>query len=264
MKRNFKINFLSKSIQISKTKMFFSLLIICTFALIYFNPKARSNNWDKASRDSVGLVAEASATPEAQVQIYSAKAYSWRGKFSQHTWIATKEKNADSYLIHFVVLWGTYFGADGVVVTQKDLPDRRWFDADPKIIFSASGEEAEKLIPQIYEAVKKYPYPQLYRAYPGPNSNSFVSFVIRQIPDLKVALPNNAIGKDWLCDNSGVKFFALSESKTGLQFSLFGLFGLTIGLVEGIEINLIGLNYGIDFLKPAIKLPGFGRVGFTR
>lgn len=262
MRLNFKLKFPAKSIKISKADMLFSLLILFTFALIYFNPKASENSWDKASRDSANLVALAAETPEAQVQIYSAKAYSWRGKFSQHTWIATKEKNAENYLVHFVVLWGTYFGADGVVVTQEDLPDRLWYDAKPEIIFSASGAKAEKLLPQIYAAVKSYPYQNLYRAYPGPNSNTFISHVIREVPDLKVALPNNAIGKDWLYDKNGVKFFALSESKTGVQFSFYGMLGITLGLVEGIEINLLGLSYGIDFVHPAIKLPGVGRVGF--
>ena len=110
-------------------------LLIFTCALIYFNPKAGTNTWDKASRESANLVALAQETPEAQVQFYSAKAYSWRGKFSQHTWIATKEKNAESYLVYHVVLWGTYFGADEVVVAQPELPDRRWFDATPKLFF---------------------------------------------------------------------------------------------------------------------------------
>ncbi|MDX2082387.1 MAG: DUF3750 domain-containing protein [Rickettsiales bacterium] len=241
--------------------MILSAIIILVIALVYFNPKASNNSWDKANRDSANLVAPAAEDIEAKVQIYTAQAYSWRGKFSQHTWIATKEKNADSYLVHFVVLWGRYFGADGVVVTQKDLPDRRWFDAQPKIIFSASGQEAEKLIPQIYDGIKKYPYQKLYRAYPGPNSNTFVSFVIRNVPDLKIALPSNAIGKDWLCDEKGVKFFAFSESKTGVQFSFYGIFGLIIGLIEGIEINILGLSFGIDFLHPAIKLPAIGRLG---
>jgi len=238
--------------------MFFLLLLLFTFALIYFNPKAGTNNWDKANRDSANLVPPAAQTPEAQVQIYTAKAYSWRGKFSQHTWIATKEKDAENYLVHYVVLWGTHFGSDGVVVTQEDLPDRFWFDAKPEIIFAAKGGEAEKLIPQIYAAIAKYPYPKTYRAYPGPNSNSFTSFVIRNVEGLKTALPNNAIGKDFLCSKNGAKFFALTESKTGVQFSFFGMFGILVGLVEGIEINLIGLSFGIDFLHPAIKLPGVG------
>jgi uncharacterized protein YxeA len=258
----FKLRIFLKSIQTKKSKMLLLLLIIFTFALIYFNPKAGTNTWDKASRESANLVAPPQEKPEAQVQFYSAKAYSWRGKFSQHTWIATKEKNAESYLVYQVVLWGAYFGADGVVVVKPDQPDRRWFDARPEIIYSAAGEEAEKLIPQIQAATKSYPYQKFYRAYPGPNSNTFLSHIIRKIPDLKIALPNNAIGKDWLCDKNGVKFFAISESKTGVQFSFFGMFGIILGLVEGLEINIIGLSFGVDFLRPALKLPGVGRVGF--
>lgn len=244
--------------------MLIAFFVIFTIALVYFNPKAGNNSWQNASRESANLVPLAIDDKEAQVQIYSAKAYSWRGKFSQHTWIATKEKNADNYLVHYVVLWGQNFGADGVVVSQKDLPDRKWYDATPEIIFRASGKSAEKLIPQIYQATKDYPYQKLYRAYPGPNSNTFVSFIIRNIDDLEVSMPNNAIGKDWLCDEKGLKFFALTESKTGVQFSLFGLFGLLAGIEEGIEINILGLSFGIDFLHPALKLPAIGRVGFDK
>ena len=241
-------------------KLLVTIIFIFT-AIIYFNPKATELNWYEASRESANLVPLTKDDKEAKVQIYSAKAFSWRGKFSQHLWIATKEKDADSYLVHYVVLWGKSFGSDGVVVVQKDLPDRYWYSAKPEIIYSLSGEEAAKIIPKIYEAEKTYPYRNFYRAYPGPNSNTFISHIIRQIPELKIALPNNAIGKDWLCNENGTKFFALSESKTGVQFSFYGMFGMILGLVEGLEINIIGLSFGIDFLHPALKLPGIGRVG---
>ena len=86
-------------------KMIFFALVIFTFCLIYFNPKAGNLGWQEASRKSANLVPLAKDDALAQVQIYSAKAFSWRGKFSQHTWIATKEKNAESYLVYQVVLW---------------------------------------------------------------------------------------------------------------------------------------------------------------
>ncbi|MBU6339060.1 MAG: DUF3750 domain-containing protein [Rickettsiales bacterium] len=244
----------------NRLKKLFTIVIIIFATIIYFNPKATELNWSEASRESANLVPLAKDDKEAKVQIYSAKAYSWRGKFSQHLWIATKEKDAESYLVHYVVLWGKRFGSDGVVVTQKDLPDRYWYSAKPEIIYSLSGKEAENIMPKIYEAIKSYPYNNFYRAYPGPNSNTFVSYIIRQIPELKVALPNNAIGKDWLCDEKGSKFFALSESKTGVQFSFYGMFGIILGLVEGIEINVIGISFGIDFLHLGLKLPGIGKV----
>ena len=31
---------------------------------------------------------------------------------------------------------------------------------------------------------------------------------------------------------------------------------------EGIEINILGLTFGIDWNQPALKLPGLGRIGF--
>ncbi len=71
-------------------------------------------------------------------------------------------------------------------------------------------------------------------------------------------LPPIAIGKDYL--NNGA-IFAKSPSGSGVQFSLFGLFGLLAGVEEGVEINLLGLTFGIDPLDPAVKLPIMGRLG---
>jgi hypothetical protein len=53
----------------------------------------------------------------------------------------------------------------------------------------------------------------------------------------------------------------LTPSHTGIQVSLAGLFGVTIGWVEGIEVNVLGLVTGIDIRRPALKIPGFGRIG---
>jgi len=36
---------------------------------------------------------------------------------------------------------------------------------------------------------------RVYRAWPGPNSNSFVAAMIRRVPGLAVRLPWNAVGK---------------------------------------------------------------------
>ncbi len=236
----------------------FLILFIITIVLMIFIP-AKNSNWQTASRQSANLVPLAAQDPEAKVQIYAAKAFSWRGRFSLHTWIAVKEKNAASYKVYHAALWNKYRGLK-VVSEDQDLPDRYWYGAKPRIIFSVSAGDAEKLIPQIYAAINSYPYQDTYRAYPGPNSNTFVSHVIREVDGIEINLPGNALGKDYLGD----KFFSKSESGKGVQFSLYGIFGIILDLSQGIEFNFLGLSLGIDFLKPAISLPFIGRVGVAR
>jgi hypothetical protein len=42
---------------------------------------------------------------------------------------------------------------------------------------------------------------------------------------------------------------------------LGGYVGLTIGWVEGVELNFFGGVLGFDLRRPALKFPGLGRIG---
>ena len=75
--------------------------------------------------------------------------------------------------------------------------------------------------------------------------------------ELRLNLPSTAIGKDYL--PSG-EIFAPTPSGTGYQFSLAGVLGASVGRDEGIEFNVFGLVVGLDLRRPALKLPGIGRV----
>ncbi len=233
---------------------------ICTFisvSLCFFLGACAHTDWRTADRSSVGIAPDPAQEPEALVHVYAARAINWRGYFAVHSWIATKEKNADHYMTYHVI--GFRLKRTGhTVAIEKDVPDRKWFGAAPTLIQELKGEKAERAIPKILEAAKSYPYDNFYRAWPGPNSNTFISHIIRRTPELGVELPPHAIGKDWM---NGGDLVGLSESKTGVQFSLLGVFGLTLGAAEGIEVNLLGLNFGVDFWRPALKLPLVGRVG---
>ena len=193
--------------------------------------------------------------PEAIVHVYSARAFNWRGYFAVHSWIATKEKNADHYLTYHV----TGFRNGANVLIRKDIPDRRWFGADVTLVQELKGDQAQAAIPKIAAAAKAYPYQEVYRLWPGPNSNTFISYIIRSTDELGVELPPHAIGKDWIGQGD---LFGRSESGTGYQLSLYGAFGVTMGLAEGIEMNLLGLSFGVDLWRPAVKLPFVGRLGF--
>ena len=58
--------------------------------------------------------------------------------------------------------------------------------------------------------------------------------------------------------------FAAAPSGSGFQVSLYGLAGVLLAVDEGFEVNVLGLNIGIDAAVPALKLPAIGRVGLDR
>jgi hypothetical protein len=211
-------------------------------------------DWRRADWSSAKLLPAASVDPEATVHIFAARVGRWRGIFAHHSWIVVKEANASAYTRFDVVGWGA-----PVRVNHREA-DGRWFGNEPESVAEIRGAAAERLIPRIRAAVQSYAYaePGSYLAWPGPNSNSFVQHVLTEVPELREALPPTAIGKDWR--ETGL-FAGLTPSRTGLQASLYGLAGITVGWVEGVEVNILGLVAGFDLRSPALKLPGWGRVG---
>jgi hypothetical protein len=213
-------------------------------------------DWRNASRESVAIAPHPAAHEGAVVQVYVARAFSWRGAFGVHSWIAAKAPGALDYEVYEVIGWRSRWGRP-VVSASARAPDARWYGATPELLLDLRGAEAEDLLEPIRDAVDNYPFSRRYEIWPGPNSNTFVAHVIREVPGLELELPVTAIGKDYL--PGGV--IARSLSGTGYQLSLKGLIGVTAAWDEGIEFNLLGLSFGIDFKDPAIKLPGLGRLG---
>jgi hypothetical protein len=207
-----------------------------------------------ANRESAHLAPDPHATHEAVIQVYAARAFNWRGIIASHCWISVKQKNAAHYTVYQVVGWLTYRGLPALSIVQ-DIPDRYWYNEKPTIILDVRGDTAETLIPKIDQAARNYPYARPYTLWPGPNSNTFPAYIGRQVPELGLALPADAIGKDFLSNRT---FFAAAPSATGYQFSLFGVFGLLAAKKEGIEVNILGLVYGIKFSPLRILLPGIG------
>lgn len=138
-------------------------------------------------------------------------------------------------------------------------PDGRWYGTAPTVVADVRGEKAEKLIPAIEQAVKEYRYANHgdYRLWPGPNSNSFVAAVLRAVPEMQATMPPNAIGRDF---RPG-PYLGWTDSGTGIEASLYGLLGVKAGWVEGLELNFLSLVVGLDIREPALKVPGFGRIG---
>jgi hypothetical protein len=218
--------------------------------------RARGNWWE-LDRGPSGQAPDPAATPEAVVQVYAARAVSWRGVFAVHTWIAVKASGAESYTRYEVLGWGVERGVPAVRVNRTG-PDNHWFGDRPEKLVDLRGDGVDAIVAKIEAAVAAYPYPSSYRTWPGPNSNTFTAWVGREVPELRLKLPPTAIGKDYL---AGGALAGTTPSGTGVQLSLFGLGGLAVGWEEGIELNVLTLNFGVDLKRPALKLPLVGRLG---
>jgi len=229
------------------------------FALAYVDriESGPSGNWRTASREPLGLAPNPASTPEPVIQVYAARTVRWRGYFGVHTWIAAKARGASEFTVYEVNGWRLRRNGTAVMSTNR-VPDARWFGAVPELLAELRGDEAAPLIPRIEQAAADYPYADTYRVWPGPNSNTFTAFVLRDVPELRVDLPPTAIGKDYL----GAALFARTPSGTGVQLSLFGVLGVLGGVEEGIEINVLGLTFGVDPLQLSLKLPLAGSIGF--
>lgn len=229
------------------------LLPLAARAALYAYERNPSD-YRTADWSSTGSLPAASADPEARILILSGRTGGWKGVFAVHSWIVLKPKNAEQWQRYDVVGWGE------PLRENFRAPDGRWFGDRPRIVADIRGAQAEALIPKIKTAIKDYKYAHMgdYRIWPGPNSNTFVATVLRAVPEVAVAMPPNAVGRDF----RPWPYIGWTDSGTGVEASLWGALGVKVAWVEGIEFNFLGLVAGIDIRNPGIKLPGFGRIGF--
>ena len=230
----------------------FYLVPLGISAALYYRDGSGAG-WYTADRSSAGLL-PTPGSRAAVLRIFSAQTVRWRGIFATHCWIVFKQAGASGYTRYDYTAWGEPIRMNGFE------PDGRWFGRVPEVVFSADGEAAAALIPRIQHAVSGYAFRNQgdYRAWPGPNSNTFIAAIVNAVPEIRVALPPTAIGKDYPYDGSWLR---ITPSGTGIELTLAGYAGVTLGWVEGIEVNILGAVAGLDIRRPAIKLPGLGRLG---
>jgi len=216
-----------------------------------------NGDWRHATHRSTGQAPDPATHREAIVQVYAGRAFGWRGAFADHTWLTAKAQGADHFTRFEVIGWNGGGGRSVVSISERRAPDAEWFGAAPRLIRDVRGAAADAIIAKLPQAIDDYPYGTTYSAWPGPNSNTFLAHLGREIAELRVTLPSTAIGKDYLPLE---RIIASTPSGTGVQLSLFGVLGVIFGLDEGLELNVLGLVTGIDVRQPALKLPGIGRV----
>jgi hypothetical protein len=228
------------------------LFPLAIHALIYA-AKERPGSFWQADWSSTGMLPAASADRDARFLVFTGRTGRWKGIFAVHSWVVFKEANATTWNRYDVVGWGN------PVRTNGWAPDGRWYGDAPTVLVDVRGADAAALIPKVQAAITAYSYNQAgdYTVWPGPNSNTFTATVLRAVPELGATLPANAVGKDF----RSRPYAGLTDSGTGIEASLWGVLGVKLGWIEGVEFNFMGLVAGFDLRHPGVKLPGFGRLG---
>lgn len=117
------------------------------------------------------------------------------------------------------------------------------------------GADAVALL-EVLRRPEDYPHGETYHYWPGPNSNTYVAWVLRRA-GVRADLHPLSVGKDYL------GFYGLgawtTTTGTGIQVES-PLVGLKLGLLDGVELHILSLTFGIDLWPPALKLP-LGRFG---
>jgi uncharacterized protein YceK len=175
-------------------------LLVCMTLLLVSGCATR--DWRTASREPAGIAPDPKTTKEAVLLVYGAPTFGWRGWFAIHTWIAAKRTGEPVYTVYGVVGWRLYGGLPALRI-EKDYPDRYWYGEKPRLLKEHRGKGVDELIGKVDRAARAYPWPETYKGFPGPNSNTFTAWIARQVPELDLDLPFTAIGSGFAKKQGG-------------------------------------------------------------
>ena len=166
-------------------------------------------------------------------------------RFARHTWLDYRANlNSRWKRIEIVT------PRSGVIHRELE-PDEfekksRWGEK-VVVLGQSDGRGNSNYVSEIEKVATNYDA-SIYRAYPGPNSNTFAIHLVREVDGISATLDHNAMGKEW-----GF-YVGRTAGGTGGQIQT-PFVGLAMGLKEGIEISLLGFSGGISFYPPALKIP---------
>lgn len=186
------------------------------------------------------------------VAFKSARLPSWMAWYvasAEHGWFDVRNESGWSR----VEILGR---STGVLVTPIDddeaRSDVRFIDRQAHVVNLYEGEAARVMGEQILAKAKLFPHDQNYEPFPGPNSNTFIAWMSHEVSGLWLEQYGTAVGKDYPM-NGWVKF-GVTTTRTGLELETPFL-GVQAGLVEGIELHLACLTFGVGIWPPRLKLP---------
>lgn len=174
----------------------------------------------------------------------------WYSHFAEHTWVDVKLGDEERWL-RAEVLNESSGATCSPIRALEARSDWRWDDEPVRVHAVIVGERAQRIAQRI-EPVTAQLAPRYgggYQAWPGPNSNTFVRDLSREIPELAFTFDHNALGKDYAWIRA-----RLTPSRTGVELDTWPL-GFAIALREGLELHVLQLTFAVRVWPPSIALP---------
>jgi hypothetical protein len=127
------------------------------------------------------------------------------------------------------------------------------------VLADISGAQASALIPRIEQAVKGYTFANCRRL--SHLAGAEQQHLRRDRAARRCRSRRHDAAERGRARLPSLPYVGLTDSGTGIEASLWGVLGVKLGWVEGVEVNFLGLVAGLDLRNPGVKLPGFGRIG---
>jgi hypothetical protein len=190
----------------------------------------------------------------ARVRILFSRGHRFRAIFGGHSFLVYKRQGAADYVRY------DWDGRGEPIRNEGWVAYERGYGGPPGFQYAADGWLAEQLIPQLEASIAAYAKRHVhdYAHAPGPNSNTFMQGVIDGVPKLDAVLTTLAVGRDYPHDGRPIR-----RLHSGVLLTLGGYVAMRIGWVEGFELSLFCQVLGVDWRRPAIKLPSIGRIGLS-
>ncbi len=150
-------------------------------------------SYDIPPQEQFKSLDEHAESDQAVVRVYGAP-IRYLERVAIHTWIVTKR--ADEQWFHRWEIWECPGDDYGMVCQDFNSPDSRAGALYTFVIGEMIGPEAESVIDFVEDEAPGYVYRETYIPIPGPNSNTFIQWLLDQ-SGWGMKLEPCAIGARW-------------------------------------------------------------------
>lgn len=127
--------------------------------------------------------------------------------FAIHPWVITVKNGTTTRweIIYrkykdkerFGYVYKNFYSNPTTGVKKHPLSTKYWNSILIGFISGDGNSLANKMVNFIEETTPFYPHKESYNPFPGPNSNTYIAWILKKFPEANIKLPWNAFGKNY-------------------------------------------------------------------